>query len=63
MIESCQILFFFFIKNANRLVLNMNLEHCSVFMRGTFCALPYGARFKLLNNGNVVGFRLASERS
>ena len=27
------------------------------FMRGTFCALPYEPRVKLLNNGNVVGLR------
>ena len=36
------------------------MEYCSVFMRGTFCALPYEPRVKLLNNGNVglrFGFR------
>ena len=37
----------------------MYLEYCSVFMRGTFCLLPYEPRVKLLNNGND----LASERS
>ena len=35
----------------------MYLEYCSVFMRGTFCLLPYEPRVKLLNNGNVVGLR------
>ena len=51
--------FFFlsFIKNAKGLVLKMYLEYCSVFMRGTFCLLPYEPRVKLLNNGNVVGLR------
>ena len=44
-------------KNAKGLVLKMYLEYCSVFMRGTFCLLPYEPRVKLLNNGNVVGLR------
>ena len=35
----------------------MYLEYCSVFMRGTFCLLPYEPHVKLLNNGNVVGLR------
>ena len=35
----------------------MYLEYCSVFMRETFCLLPYEPRVKLLNNGNVVGLR------
>ena len=35
----------------------MYLEYCSVFIRGTFCLLPYEPRVKLLNNGNVVGLR------
>ena len=49
--------FFSFIKNAKGLVLKMYLEYCSVFIRGTFCLLPYEPRVKLLNNGNVVGLR------
>ena len=51
--------FFFlsFIKNGKGLVLKMYLEYCSVFIRGTFCLLPYEPRVKLLNNGNVVGLR------
>ena len=49
--------FFSFIKNAKGLVLKMYLEYCSVFIRGTFCLLPYEQRVKLLNNGNVVGLR------
>ena len=43
--------FFFFV------LLKMYLEYCSVFMRDTFCLLPYELRVKLLNNGNVVGLR------
>ena len=45
----------FYKKNAKGLVLKMYLEYCSVFMRGTFCLLPYEPRVKLLNNGNVEG--------
>ena len=44
-------------KNAKGLVLEMYLEYCSVFMRGTFCLLPYEPCVKLLNNGNVVGLK------
>ena len=35
----------------------MYLEYCSVFIQGTFCALPYEPRVKVPNNGNVVGLR------
>ena len=52
--------FFFnlsFIKNAKGLLLKMYLEYCSVFMRGTFCLLPFEPRVKLLNNGIVIGLR------
>ena len=41
----------------------MYLEYCSVFVRGTFCLLPYEPRVKLLNNGNEVGLRFGFERS
>ena len=51
------VFFLSFIKNAKGLILKMYLEYCSVFMRGTFCLLPYEPRVKLLNNGNVVGLR------
>ena len=51
------VFFLSFIKNAKGLILKMYLEYCSVFMRGTFCLLPYEPRVKLLNNGNVEGLR------
>ena len=52
------VLFFkFHKKNAKGLILKMYFEYCSVFMRGTFCLLPYEPRVELLNNGNVVGLR------
>ena len=44
----------FFLSSINKMLRDY-LEYCSVFMRGTFCLLPYELRVKLLNNGNVVG--------